>query len=418
MHVKTILNRVQKHRSFVYDAIRLVEVAGGGLALEVEILPRANGRPVCSGCSRPAPGYDTLGRRRFAFVPLWAIPVFFCYAMRRVDCSACGVRVETVPWARGKQRITTTYAWFLAGWARRLSWTEVARVFRASWDTVFRAVEMAVDWGRAHMPLDGIRAIGVDEILWRRGHQYLTVVYQIDEHCKRLLWVGQDRKRTTLGRFFRWLGQARSGALAFVCSDMWKPYLQVIGKKAGQAIHVLDRFHLMAHLSKAIDKVRAGEAKELTAKGYEPILKGTRWCLLKRPANLTPKQEVTLAELVQYNLRTVRSYLLKEDFQGLWQYVSPTWAGKFLDRWITRTLRSRIEPMRRVARMLRAHRALILNWFRAKGTISAGTVEGFNNKAKLTTRKAYGFRSFRTAEVALYHALGKLPEPEATHRFC
>jgi transposase len=359
-----------------------------------------------------------MAERRFEFVPLWGIVVFFLYAMRRVDCERCGVTVETVPWAQGKHQITTTYAWFLARWAKRLSWIEVARAFRTSWETVFRSVEMAVEWGRAHMEMDGITAIGVDEILWHRGHKYLTVVYQINEECKRLLWVGPDRKAKTLLRFFRWLGKERSARLEFVCSDMWKPYLKVIAKKASQAVHVLDRFHIMAHLSKAIDEIRAKEAKELKAKGYEPVLKGSRWCLLKRSENLTDKQEFTLAELLRYNLRAIRAYLLKEDFQFFWDYVSPHWAGRFLDRWCTRTLRSRLEPMKKVARMLRSHRELILNWFRARGTISAATVEGFNNKAKLTSRKAYGFRSFRTQEVALYHVLGKLPEPVGTHRFC
>lgn len=349
---------------------------------------------------------------------MWAIPVFFLYAMRRVDCDRCGVLVEKVPWVDGKHRITKAYAWFLAGWAKRMSWIEVARAFKTPWDTVFRSVEMAVEWGRAHMTMTGITAIGVDEILWQRGHKYLTVVYQIDEACKRLLWVGREREAKTLLRFFRWLGKERTGLLKFVCSDMWKPYLKVIKKKAEDAIHVLDRFHIMSHMSKAIDEIRAKEARELEAKGYEPMLKRTRWCLLKRPENLTAKQEITLAELVQYNLKAVRAYLLKEDFQSFWDYVSPYWAGEFLDRWCTRTLRSRLEPMKKVARMLRGHRELIMNWFRAKGAISAGTVEGFNNKAKLTTRKAYGFRSFRTAEIALYHTLGKLPEPEFTHRFC
>jgi len=143
-----------------------------------------------------------------------------------------------------------------------------------------------------------------------------------------------------------------------------------------------------------------------------------RFCLLKRPENLTDSQEIKLAELVRYNLRTVRACLLKEDFQFFWQYVSPAWAGKFLDRWCSRTMRSRLEPMRRVARMLRHHRPLMLNWFRARGEISAAAVEGLNNKLKVTTRKAYGFRTFPALEIALYHALGHLPEPKLTHRFC
>ncbi len=147
------------------------------------------------------------------------------------------------------------------------------------------------------------------------------------------------------------------------------------------------------------------------------MLKGSRWWLLKRPENLTDSQEIKLADLLRYNLKAVRSYLLKEDFQFFWNYVSPYWAGKFLDRWCTRTMRSKIEPMKKVAKSLRVHRPLILNWFRAKGAISAGIVEGLNNKVKVTTRKAYGYRSFRTMEVALFHTLGKLPEPECTHQF-
>jgi len=124
--------------------------------------------------------------------------------------------------------------------------------------------------GREHQDLSGVKAIGVDEIAWQRGHRYLTLVYQIDEHCKRLLWVGEKRTTKTLLRFFHWFGQERSQALRFVCSDMWKPYLRVIAKKADQAINILDRFHIMAHLNKAIDEVRAGEARELKEKATNP----------------------------------------------------------------------------------------------------------------------------------------------------
>jgi len=417
MQLKTILNRVQKFKSFVYGTVRWAEHTSSP-ALEVEVVERANGRALCSGCRRAAPGYDRLPVRRFEFVPLWGIKVFLVYAPRRVSCPDCGVRVELMPWASGKKQLTHAYAWFLARWARRLSWKEVATVFRASWDSVFRSVEMAVEWGRAHQDLSGIQAIGIDEISRQRGHRYLTLVYQIDAHCKRLLWVGKDRKTKTLLGFFRWLGPERSTGLKYVCSDMWKPYLKVIARKAGQAVHVLDRFHIMAHFSKALDEVRAGEAKALKQKGYEPILTKTRWLLLKRPENLTENQEVRLAELLQYNLKSIRAYLLKEEFQLFWRYVSPYWAGRFLGSWCTKTMRSKIEPMKRVARMLRNHRTLLLNWLRAKGQLSSGVVEGFNTKAKLTSRKSFGFRTFRGAEVALYHTLGALPEPEFTHRFC
>ena len=417
MQLEVILNRVQKHTSFVYDRTRFVG-HGDDLAIEVDIFPRVNSKPTCSGCHRRRPGYDKLPPRRFEFVPLWGIVVFFVYALRRVDCPSCGVLVEAIPWAKGKSQITTTYAWFLASWARRLSWSETARAFKTSWNTVYRAVGQAVDWGREHVNLDDVTAIGVDEIAWSKGHKYLTVVYQIDEGSRRLLWVGQDRTIKTLLRFFRWFGKARTDRIRFICSDMWRAYLRVIAKKAPSAVHVLDRFHIAKSMNQAIDKVRAAEAKELRRAGREPVLKGSRWLLLKRPENLTDGQEVRLAELVQYNLRAVRAYLLKEDFDFFWRYVSPYWAGRFLDRWCTRAMRSKIEPMKKMARSLRGHRELLLNWFRAKGEISTGAVEGLNNKAKVTTRKAYGFRSPEVAKIALYHTLGKLPEPPVTHRFC
>ena len=417
MLLKTILNRVQKHPGFVYDEGRFVE-EDGGFVLEIGISARSNGVRICPGCDRRQPGYDQLPSRRFEFVPLWGIRVFFRYALRRVNCSLCGILAEEVPWAQGKSHLTTTYSWFLARWAKRLSWKEVAEAFKTSWDNVFRSVEMAVTWGRKHQNLEGVRALGIDEIAIRRGHHYLTLVYQIEEKCKRLLWVGRNRENKTMEGFFDWFGERRSRALEFICSDMWKPYLTVIKKRAGQAIHVLDRFHIMAKLSKAIDEVRAKEAREMKARGHEPLLKKSRWCLLKRPENMTESQELKLAQLLRYNLRTVRSYLLKENLNLLWDYVSPGWAGKFLEGWCRRTLRSRIEPMKEVARTLRAHHELILNWFRANGQISSGVVEGFNNKAKLTTRKAYGFRTFDAAEIALYHALGDLPEPATTHKFC
>jgi len=133
-----------------------------------------------------------------------------------------------------------------------MSWQEVAEACRTSWDHVFCWVERAVAWGREHQELLAIKAIGIDEIAWQRGHRYLTLVYQIDGHCNRQLWTGEQRTVKTLLRFYRWFGKERSQALKFVCSDMWKPYLKVIAKKVAQAIHILNRFHIMTHLSKAI----------------------------------------------------------------------------------------------------------------------------------------------------------------------
>ena len=417
MQLKTILNRVEPCKSFVYGKSRFVEGAPRP-TIEVEVRSRRNGRPICSGCGQLRPGYDRLPARRFEFVPLWGIAVTFVYAMRRVDCPACGVKVERVPWCDGKNHLTTTYRWFLARWAKRISWKEVARAFGTSWENVFRSVKHAVSWGLAHRKLDNLRAIGVDEIQWQRGHHYLTLVYQIDAGCKRLLWIARERTEESLRGFFSTLKEEVRAGIHFVASDMWRPYLNVIAEWIGHAVHVLDRFHIMKKMNGAIDQVRRAEARQLKEDGYEPVLKQSRWCLLKRPENLTDDQTVKLAELLRYNLRSVRAHLLREDFQRFWEYTSPHWAGRFLNQWCVRTMRSKLAPMKKIASSLRDHRELILNWFRAKGTVSSGTVEGLNNKVKLTTRKSYGFRTFEAVEMALYHTLGNLPEPEFTHEFC
>jgi transposase len=417
MRIQTILNRVEKFKSFVYGRVSFEEDKGSPVVV-VELQPRKNSRPLCSGCGRPSPVYDRLEERRFEFVPLWGIAVFFAYRMRRVKCVSCDVRVEQVPWCDGKNRLTTTYRWFLATWAKRLSWTEVGAIFQTSWDSVCRAVEHAVEWGLTHRDLSKVASLGVDEIAWHRGHTYLTLVYDICEQERRLLAVAEERTEASLRSCLEELGEDLCKRVRFVCSDMWRPYLNVIGEKLTQAVHVLDRFHVMQQFSKAIDQIRADEAKRLEREGYEPVLRKSRWCLLKRPENRTDKQTVKLSELLRYNLRTVRAYLQREDFQRFWEYTSPAWAGKFLDEWTGRVMRSRLEPMKKVARMLRNHRPLILNWFRARGEVSAGAVEGLNNKVKLVTRRSYGFRTPEVAKLALLHNLGRLPEPESTHRFC
>jgi transposase len=411
----TILNRCHRFPGFVYHQARF---SSDHKSIEIAVRPRKGSKAVCSRCHEYAPGYDQLGERRFEFIPFWGFLVFLLYSMRRVDCRRCAaVVVEEVPWGDGKRTLTRAYMLFLARWARRLSWKETAEAFRTSWEKVFDAVEHVVSYGLQHRLLGQIDAIGVDEIQYAKGHKYLTLVYQIDLGVTRLLWVGKERTIESFQGFFKVIGDDVASKIAFVCSDMWEPYLKVIRDKCSEALHILDRFHIVAKMNKALDEVRAGESRRMAREGYRPVLKKSRWLLLKREENLKADQRFRLRDLLRYNLKTVRAYLLKETFQQLWDYNAPYWAGKFLDEWCRQVMRSRIEPMKKIVRSLREHRDLILNYFRAQKMLSSGVVEGLNNKAKLTMRKSYGFRTFRTLELALYHSLGKLPEPESTHEF-
>jgi transposase len=413
MLIKTLLNTVHPLKRFVYGAVKIVADE-----IQVEVRPRRGSRARCGACGAPGATYDTSRTaRRFGFVPLWSLAVVLLYRMRRVDCRSCGVTVERVPWADGKHRACNVYRLFLAQWARRLSWTEVASVFGTSWGVVYRSIAWVVAYGLRARSLAGVEAIGIDEMAMWAGHKYVTVVYQIDANARRLLWIGRDRTEATLRGFFDEFGEASAKALRFVASDMWRPYLKVVAERAGQALNVLDRFHIVAKLNKAVDEVRAKEARELARAGYLPVLKRSRWCFLKRPENLTEGQKAKLADVLRYDLRTVRAYLLKESFESFWTYSLPHWAAWFLDKWCTRAMRSRLAPIKAFVTTLRNHKPLLLNWFRARKAISSGTVEGLNANAKLAVRKARGFRSYEVLKTAMYHALGHLPEPHYAHRF-
>src|SRR6202051_66386 len=411
----TILNRCHRFRGVVYQQ---ASFSPDHKSIEIAVRPRKGSAAICSRCHQPAPGYDQLAERRFEFIPFWGFLVFLLYSMRRVDCPRCqAVFVEEVPWGDGKRTLTRAYMLLLARWARRLSWKETADAFRTSWEKVFDAVEHVVTFGLEHRKLGIIDAIGVDEIQYAKGHKYLTLVYQIDLDVTRLLWVGKERTIESFQGFFTTIGDELASQIVFVCSDMWEPYLKVIREKCSDALHILDRFHIVAKMNQALDDVRAEEARRMKQEGFHPVLKKSRWLLLKRQENLTNNQRFRLRDLLRYNLKSVRAYLLKEAFQQLWAYNSPAWAAKFLDEWCRHVMRSRIDPMKKIASSLRNHREPILNYFRAQKLLSSGVVEGLNNKAKVTMRKSYGFRTFRCLELALYHSLGRLPEPESTHDF-
>ena len=389
--------------------------------MEVRIEPHTGIPAKCSICLTPRPSYDRLPERRWKFIPPWGIATDFLFAPRRVDCPEHGKVVEHIPWSHGKSPVSKPMMGFLATWARRMSWRETAKIFHTSWEAVYRSVEWFVDWGLANRKLVGVEAIGIDEIHWGKGQRaanFLTVVYQIDKGCRRLLWVGKRRTQATLRRGLTTLGPGLVSGLRFVCSDMWKPYLTVIAQMAAQALHVVDRFHVVMNLNQAVDQVRRAETSRLRGKPIAARLKKMRWKLLKRGSRVRGRARIKLDALVASKLATSRAWTLKESFQQFWRYRSVHWAGGFLDYWCERAMRSRLEPMKKIARMLRSHEELLLNWFRARGEISNGPVEGLNSKIRLVTRRSYGFRTYRGMELALYHNLGRLPEPPVTHRFC
>lgn len=416
MLIETILNDCHYFKCFKYRKGRFEERLGEK-NIVIDIEPRKNSKGECPKCKERCSTYDHQSERIFQFIPFWGYNVEIHYIPRRVNCTVHGIHVEYMPWAEGKSILTNVMKLFVAHWAKKLSWKEVGEVFNVGWHHVAEGVKHVVAYGLKHRDLSGIKTLGIDEIQYQQGHKYLSMVYQTDSGNRRLLWIGKERKAKTLIRFFRWFGKEATAKLEAICCDMWKPFIKVIRKKAGQSLNILDRFHIMKMLNEAIDNIRKSEVTRFAYNNQENILHKSKWCLLKRPENLTENQATKIKELLQSNLQTIKAYLLREEFQKFWTYSSATWAEKFFDQWAFVAMRSKIEPVKKVVKTLRKYKENILNWFRTKEPVSNGIVEGFNGKAKLTMRKSYGFRTYEMLELALYHALGNLPEPEMTHRF-
>lgn len=381
--------------------------------ISIKIVPDRRYRPRCGRCGQTGKYRDKRPERQFRHVPLWGIPVFLIYSPRRVMCKHCGgICVERIPWAAGKRRLTDAFAYYLANWARLLPWIEVARLYQCSWGTVAAAVDFVVTYGLEHRNLSGITHIGIDEIARRKGHKYLTNVY--DLKTKKLIWSGEGRSQQTLRQFFEYIGPDIAKSLQGICCDMWMPYIKVIEEKAPDALLVFDKFHIVRHLMTAVDQVRRDEVKE-KGKEHKQLIKHSRYIWLKNPWNLTEKQKAKLGSLEKLNLKINRAYLLKESFRNLWSYKTVGWASKYLKQWFWWATHCRLDPIRKFAWMIRRHEENILSYF--KMPINNASVEGLNNKAKIISRRAYGFRSIRNHILNLYHCLADLPWPKMVHTF-
>jgi transposase len=290
--------------------------------------------------------------------------------------------------------------------ARHLSWQETARHFRLDWKSVATVVRRAVEYGLAQRRRRPLHILGIDEVSRRKGHHYLTVVYDLERGV--LLWVGEDRTEETLTRFFAELGRRRSATIQVVCLDMWRPYLKAVRDHAANAQVLFDRFHLVQHLNRAVDEVRRSEMRRLS--GTEKAsFKKTRFLLLKNPWNLRTDERERLSTLVRWNTPIVRAYYLKEAFQLFWDYRQTGRAADHLRRWMHSAMRSRLEPFKDFVRLLRGHLEGVLAWTRLR--VSNGALEGMNNKIKLVSHRSFGFRSVRNYVAAIYHCCARLPLP-------
>ena len=324
------------------------------------------------------------------------------YAPRRVECREHGARVERVPWAAHDSAFTFEFEEMTAWLAQQMSKTATSKLMSINWRTVGTIIQRVVKARLAPDRLEELYVIGVDELSFRRHHEYVTVV--VDQLKKRVVWVGEGKGEKTLLKFFDELGPERTQALTHITMDMSAAYQAAVKARAPQAQKVFDRFHVQKLASEAVDTVRRQEMGLLSGTAEGQALKKSRWALLKNPWNLTQRQGEKLSEVAHTNKRLYRAYLLKESLALGMDYRQRWRAEKHLQDWAQWASHSKLKPFVKLSNTVRTFKEGILAY--VDTGLSNGLVEGLNNKIRLLTRRAFGFHSSEALAAMIHLCCG------------
>lgn len=381
----------------------------------IHLRPRAH-KPRCGRCGRRCPGYDRRPPRRWRHLALGRWPFWLEYAPQRVECSRCGVTVEEVPWAAHGSRFTKEFEEMTAYLAQRMDQTAVRLLMGINWRSVGAIVARVVKERLDPQRLENLYVIGVDEISFRRHHNYITVV--VDHARRRVVWTGEGKSSDTLERFFAELGADRSARITTATIDMSQAYITVLQDRAPQAQIIFDRFQVQRLASDAVDEVRREQVRDAKGTDQAGWIKDTRFALLKNPWNLTGMERLRLSAVQQHNRPLYRAYLLKETLAKTLDYLKLGRAKKALGQWLSWAARSRPAPFVKLAKTIKRHKDGILAYIPSRQT--NGLTEGLNNKTRLITRRAYGFHSAEALEAMIHLCCGgialnpPLPSPTFT----
>jgi transposase len=356
--------------------------------LRVDVAPTTR-RARCSGCGKAVDRVYDGRERRWRHLDVAGMVTSLCYRQRRVDCPRCGVVVEMVPWAETSSWFTRDFEQTAAYLAQHAAKSVVVEMMRIAWTTVGSIIQRVVDRLGPQDRLEDLTDIGVDELSYRKHHEYVTVV--IDHRRQRIVWAAKGKNADTLRGFFDALGPARCAKLRSVTIDMSAAYIKAVSNAAPQARIVFDKFHVQRLAHDALDEVRRAEVRNVAEPAQRTALKHSRFALQKNTWNLTEIEHTKLAEVQRTNRRLYRGYLLKETLAEILRGTDPTVAETKLTEWTRWASRSQLAPFVRVAGTIRKHLAGIVAYV-ATGLTNART-EGLNGKARTITRRSYGLHS-------------------------
>jgi transposase len=384
-------------------------VEEGEIVVHVEAGPGA--RLTCPECKTSASRHDHRVRR-WRHLPTCQYRTILEVRVPRVRCPEHGVRQVAVPWAEENSSFTALLEALVISWLREASVSAVADLMDLTWDQVDGIMQRAVRRGLARRAELEPARIGIDETSFQKRHEYVTVVTDLD--TRNVLYVADDRKTTSLDDFFDQLEPVDLLRLEVISMDMWGPYISAVRHHVHDAEKKIcfDKFHVAKYLGDAVDKVRRQEQRKQLADGDRSLVK-TKYNWLRNPENMDKDQSSFFNRMKRVAVRTSRAWALKEQAMCLWHYTSRGWARKRWNAWISWAKRSRLEPMKRVAKTIKSHLDGIINAVVLGATNAAS--ESINARIQRVKRMACGFRNRERFRNAIYFHLGGLDLDPATH---
>ncbi len=402
------MKTLSKHYSLLLGLDEAWQVVDVELSLEeqrVQIHLKATGQlACCSECGEQQPLKDHASERSWRHLDTMQFETILTARVPRTKCPDCGVKTCEVPWADPHGRFTLMFEAFAIRVLQAAGSTEQARILlNLNWSSVQRIMDRAVERGLIERDLDDVKHVGIDEKSFRRGHDYISVLTDIDG--SRVLEVTEGRDETAAdGLWETFTGEQKQDVQA-VAMDMWKAFENSAAKNVPNAEIVHDRFHISKHLNEAVDQVRRQEHKTLMKEG-DDTLAGSKYLWLRNPENISDEKWDSFKALKDAELKTSRAWAIREQFRWFWEYRYAGSAEKFFDRWYQWACRCRLEPVKKVARMIKHRLGNILSWFRHP--ISNGPAEGFNSRIQSIKSAARGFRNFENYRTRILFFCGKL----------
>ena len=389
--------------------VRGVELDLAANCVEIR-LEHCGGELCCPDCQAGCPKADTAPVRRWRHLDTMQFETIIEAAIPRSKCSRCGVKTVAVPWAGKHSRFTLMFEAFAIKVLQAANNVrKAAELLKVSWETAHTIMGRAVNRGLERRSEQAIPYVGIDEKSFGRGQDYVSLMVDIDR--SRVIEVAKDRSAESCDRLWESLTESQKSEVLAVATDFWQAYGNSIREQVPQAEIVHDHFHISQYLGEAVDLVRRSEHRELKKLG-DDSLTGTRQLWLYNMDNLDERQNERIDQAQRAAMKTARAWGIKELLRNFWTYVSPHWARKFFDRWYAWAIRSRLNPIKKVAKMLKKHIDGLLAYFRHP--ITNASSEAFNSRVQAIKSAARGFRSFDNYRIRILFYCGKLdllPEP-------